>query len=1391
MIVSIIEFSIRYRRCVWMAAVLLAVAGSYAAVRTPIDAIPDLSETQLLVFASWPGHAPAAVDRHVSRPISAALNGLENVRTVRASSEFGYSLFHLIFNDGTDLSAARSAVVERMSNRDIQLPPGVTPHVAPDAPATGQIFWYTVEGTDHDLGQLRRIHDTLIKPQLSHVSGVAEVAAVGGYTSELLIEIDPERLSLLGLSLESICKSLQESIKPPSTAVIQGSTAEYFVRVSEFGSELASDDTTLTKSVMDINSIVVQAAADQSLTIADIARVSLAPGTRRGLLEKDGSEVVGGVVMMSTGANPLEVTQRIKEKMIALRTSLPAGVRLIPAYDRTALIRGAIGTVSGTLVEAMVTATLCVVLVLIHFRASLVISLTLPLTVLGSFLWMAILRRLEIIDIQTNIMSLAGLSISIGVLVDSSIVMTENVMHRLHERFGERNVEGDENEIVPTVIFACQQVGRPLFASVIIMLISFLPVFALEGMEGKMFRPLAVTKSLALLSAAILAITLVPALCATLIRGRIRAERDSWLVRSLMDVYRPTLAFFLDNPAGLIWITALILMLGLGPLRWPVVSLGALVVGMLMVLMTARRWWSRIALLSTLVMTSLFASRQLPPFESEFVSPLDEGTVMDMPITVPRASVAQSADDLKARDMLLCRFPEVAMVMGKAGRAETAADPAPIDMIETMVEFRPLDEWPSRHVELATVDRWVRAAWAQLADQKLLTSVDLQRRAEIVHAAATDSHRILDLTLREMSYQRQRDILRRMQRELPLSASRRLLESIAAQSPVSQQEREARSVRIATDVSAGLRRVLAESFSEVSADELYRDLILELLRNNWLDSSSQVRLTSSELYQVLAKTRRRLVQSHVADLNRDLANRARNALARVVLEQILTRVSSVADAKLMAEIGQLRALRSAPPSVAKSGHHGTVTYDAPQIDPLPTLDALHATLTDKLGSGLSLRKKLRAELVGFDRELDRAVQMPGWTNVWTMPIQNRVDMLATGVNTTIGVRVLGMKLDDVVSVSQAIAECVRQMDGAIDVVADPVRGKGYLDIRLDHEQARRLRIPVADINRTIEATLGGSSVGTVLIDQQYVPISVAIKTGARSDLEMLRSIPVVTSTPIGNGDRNLPHRERTELGQVAELSITEGPASIKSENGWLRNYVRFNVRGREVLSFVEAARLRIAAQVELPPGVFLEWTGQFEHQQRARHTLWLVCPVVLGLILAILYATFRDYSDSLLILPAVVGAVAGGLIAQVLLGERLSVTVAIGYLACFGMAASTGIIMLVYLREATERSGGLANMSLADLRNAVLDGATQRLRPKLLTEATTIFGLAPMIWATGVGAEVIRPMAAPVLGGILIADEVIDLLLPVMFYWSRRRRWAKLHLQPTSTNTVESESHSN
>ena len=1077
MIDRIIAWSIRHPAAVVAATLVMAAWGAYAAWVAPVDAIPDLSENQVIVHAEWPGHGPSEVEAQVTAPLGLELNGVRGVRTIRSSSDFGTSTLWVIFDDSVDVPAARRGLSDRLASSDIKdrLPPGVSPRLAPDAPATGQIFWYTVEGGGLDLGRLRAIQDWYVKPQLAAVPGVAEVASVGGMAPEFHVEADPIRLRLHKVALADLVAAVTAANGSSGGGVLHRANAERVVRAANglgdrdgrFDADAALDD---------LRRAVVPTLDGRTALLEDVASVGLGPQPRRGALEKDGVEVAGGVVLMTNGENPLELTRRLKAKVRELAAGLPSGVKIVPMYDRTPLILGAVETVSGTIVEAMISATICVVLLLKHARAALVVALTLPLSALAAFGALEGLRRLGIADIPVNAMSLAGLAISIGVLVDSAIVMTENVLHTLHLRFGDRPVRGD---VSGTVEGACRQVGRPIVFSIAIILLSFLPVFALGGLEGRMFRPMAATKTLAMAASGVLAITLVPALCATLVRGRVRGESESRFVRGVTEVYRPVLDYLLDRPAPLLWVLGVTFLLASAAigLRW--LFLAALGAGLLAVGLTARSLFGRAVGMISLAIIGLTADATIKPLGREFLAPLDEGMVMDMPISVPRMSIAQGVDDLKARDMVLCRFPEVAMVTGKLGRAETPTDPAPLDMIETMVEFHPREFWPARAIAPGDARRQVAAV------------VNAMARGGLIGLPAPSS---LEENRQAVGHQP----FRRADARICLSAKPRAVP-------------------------------------------------LRGLRGGDLATRRALRRIPPPMAFARPDPRRRAA--------RPRPRPAHAAGDRGDLVPLCDPRPPTGRLRRRAE----RRLRSATaasattPSAATSGHAMSRTAAMPSgLTPQPVLDVLHEELTPGLARGLVLRRKRREDLVGFGGELDRAVPMPGWTNVWTMPIQNRVDMLSTGVNTSVGARVLGRDLNQVAAVSARVAEVVKASPGAADVVADPVRGKPVGEVRADRERSARLGVTVGEINAVVETALGGTVASTVVDGRERTPVRVRYARAYRADEDavrdlLVRSLPPGTPRPSPAGPAGRGRRG---------VRVVDGPATIKGENGLPRNYVR-------------------------------------------------------------------------------------------------------------------------------------------------------------------------------------------------------------------------------------------
>ena len=702
MIEKIIEWSIRNRYLVIIAALVLGLLGGRAMMTMPVDAIPDLSENQVIVFTDWMGRSPQEIEDQVTYPLSVNLQGLAGVKVVRSSSEFNFSMITIIFDEATDYYFARQRVLEKLSIASTFLPPGVIPYLAPDATAVGQIFWYTVEGDGRDLSELRSIQDWYVRYQLNSVPGVAEVASVGGAPREYQIDLDPNKLRAYDISLGEVYSAVARSNSSVGGRVVHQGNAEYLIRSVGW-----------IENIDDIrDTVVARRDSGTPIYVRQLGSVQVGPAFRRSVLEKDGKEVVGGVVLMRYGGNPLEVTRKIKEKITALQAGLPEGVRIVPFYDRTPLIHRAIETVSGTVREELIVCSLAILVVMGHLGGAFVVSLTLPMAILFSFLMM------RVVGVSSNIMSLAGIAISVGILIDQAVVMAENAAHHLSRRFGREKVRGDTTEIV---IAACRTVGRPIFFSVLITILSFLPVFALSGREGKLFHPLAYTKTFALIGVALLSITLVPALIPIFLKGRIRSEDENWLVRTMIEIFKPMLSWLMDRPMLVSWMFVVIVGLG------------------------------------------YVASTHLG---NEFMPALDEGSILDMPMTVPRVSVTQAADDLKARDAILRTFPEVWQVVGKVGRAETATDPSGLDMIETIINLRDRSVWPKRKLKIEDATAQAGVVLAALESRGVLQSVPADQRKSLADEVAMGVVTRLDVALRDLAMLRLNEFRPELGREL-------------------------------------------------------------------------------------------------------------------------------------------------------------------------------------------------------------------------------------------------------------------------------------------------------------------------------------------------------------------------------------------------------------------------------------------------------------------------------------------------------------------------------------------------------------------------------------------------------------------------------------------------
>ncbi len=1091
MINRIIDFSLNNRFAILGLTLLLAAAGVYAVRTNPVDAIPDISETQIIVFADWPGRSPQEVEDQVTYPMVVNLQGLAGVKAVRSSSAFGFSMINVIFEDGIDLYFARTRILERLNLVATLLPKGVTPVLGPDASAVGQVFWYTVEGEGVDLGTLRAVQDWYVRYQLNSVPGVAEVASIGGFVRQYQIDVDPNRLSAYDLTIRDVVEAVQMSNNNVGGKVIEKGGIEYIVR-----------GLGLIRDVADVEKIVVTARGGTPVFISNLGNVTLGPEFRRGALEKNGAEVVGGVVTMRYGESAPVVIARVKEKLAEVSKGLPPGVRIVPFYDRSALIGRAVGTLKRALVEEILLVTLAHVVFLLHFRSILIVTLPLPLAILTSFILM------KAFGITSNIMSLGGIAIAIGVLVDAGIVITENV-------FRHYETDAGKKPILEIVRAAAHQIGRPIVFSMVIILLAFLPVFSLTGEEGKLFHPLAFTKTFAMIGATVLSVTLVPVLASFLIRGRVHREERNPVMRLARRLYEPTLAAALRHKrktiaaAALLFVVSVVLVAGGGALLAPVAV-------PLPLLASATRSERIKRFADRVAGAQGWLDRRLAPgIGKEFMPPLDEGTLMFMPVTSNSISLTQAIDIMKKQDEILRRIPEVASVVGKVGRAESPLDPAPINMYETLVELKPQKQWR--------------------------------------------------------------------------------------------------------------------------------------------------------------------------------------------------------------------------PGMTK--------------------------------------EKLLAEMT-------QASQLPGVTTIWQQPIRNRIDMLATGIPTQVGVKIFGPDLGTLEKKANEIAGVIRTVPGAADVYAEQILGTPYLEIRVDREAAARYGVRVGDVLEVIETAIGGENLTTTIEGRNRFPVRVRYSRELRDDVEKLGRIlvPAMGSAPM-QAARSMP---QIPLAEVSDIQIRPGPSMVSAENGLLRERVFLNVRGRDVGSFVDEAKRAVEAKVAMPAGYFLQWAGQYEYQLRARNRLALVVPLCFAIIFLLLYVTYHSAREAAHVILAIPFALTGGNLLLWILHTlavangwktefHMSVAVWVGFIALFGTAVQTAVVMVVYLEEALHRKTSEGALTRERIREAAMEGAVLRLRPKLMTVSTVVLGLLPILWSTATGSEVMKPIAAPVLGGMISSLFHVLIVTPVIWTLLKER----------------------
>ncbi|MGV8939939.1 MAG: efflux RND transporter permease subunit [Lysobacter sp.] len=1039
MLARLIEWSVRNVFLVLVMAVAVTGGGIYALLNTPLDAQPDLSDVQVIVFADVPGQAPQVVEDQVTYPLSTAMLAVPRSKVVRGISMFGASYVYVIFEDGTDIYWARARVLEYLNTASKQMPAGVTPTLGPDATGVGWVYQYVLEGKQKSLDELRAIQDWYVRYQLTNSPGVAEVASVGGFVREYSITVDPGKLRQYGVPLSRISEVVAQSNRDVGGRVIEMTETEYMIRGRGY-----------LRGIDDIENLVVKSDAGTPVLIADLARVELVPAERRGIAELNGEgEVVAGIAIARYGENALAVIEGLKEKMAEIQTGLPEGVSLKAVYDRSDLIRHAIATLRTTLIEESIIVALVCILFLFHVRSAMVAIVMLPVGVLIAFIAMRTL------GMNSNIMSLGGIAIAIGAMVDAAIVMIENAHKHIEHSDGSRSHR-------QLIIDSCREVGPALFFSLLIITVAFLPVFALEDQEGRLFKPLAFTKTFVMAAGALLSVTLVPVLMLLFVRGKIMPEKKNPVNRFLIAMYRPVIAVVLRHKTATLAVAALALVLTL----WPASRLG-----------------------------------------SEFMPTLNEGTLLYMPASLPGMSVTKAAELLQQQDRIIKTFPEVESVFGKAGRAMTATDPAPLEMFETVINLKPEDAW--------------------------------------------------------------------------------------------------------------------------------RDGM--------------------------------------------------------------------------------------------------------------TIDALIA-------------------------EMDQALQFPGVANSWTMPIKARTDMLSTGIRTPIGVKVFGTELAEMERIAKQIEAAVRTVPGTTSAYAERLTGGFYLDIQPDARQLARYGLTVGDVQDVISAALGGELVTTTIEGRERFGVIVRYPRELRDDPETIaREVLVATAD-----GAQIP------LGELATLSISKGATEIRTENSLLSAYVYVDTRDSDLGEYVRLAQAAVADAVDFPPGYYATWSGQYEYMQRAAAKMKVVVPLTLVLIFLLLYLNFRRVTESLIVMLSVPFALVGGVWLMWALDYNLSVAVAVGFIALAGVAAETGVIMLIYLDQAleriakTRRAEGRA-VSLDDLQDAIVSGAVDRVRPKMMTVVAITAGLLPIMWSTGAGSEVTRRIAAPMIGGMASSTVLTLVVIPVVYALVKRHQLARIN----------------
>jgi Cu(I)/Ag(I) efflux system membrane protein CusA/SilA len=1049
---KLIEFSLKNRVIIIVLTMLTVLWGIFVLRDTPIDAFPDLSENQVLVYADWMGRGPQEVQDQVTYPLETALRGLPDVKDVRSSSSFGFSMVTVIFEDGVDPYFARQVVNEKVQQAIPRLPRGVQPALGPVSTPMGQVFMYTVESDRHNLAELRTIQDFIIKPQLSAVPGVAEVASIGGYVLQYQVNLDPNLMKAYRVSVGQVFAAVGANNANIGAKVVEQNGQEYVIR-----------GLGLIESVDDIANIVITQNSNVPVYVKNVARVTLGPDFRRGVLTKDGQEAAGGIVIQRMGENTLDVIDKVKEKISQIQPTLPKGMKIEPFYNQTDLVKKAVNTLNRALIEEFILVSLIVFLFLGNFKSSLIVTSAIPIGILIALIWM------KGIHLSANLMSLGGIAIGIGVMTDAAIVMVENVYRHLAENGGRRNV-------LEVTLEAAREVAVPIFFSITIIIVTFLPVFTMTGTEGKLYTPMAWTKTFAMTGSLILAFTLVPVLCTLLLRGRIK-EEETWMVRMLHQLYVP-------------------------------------------ILKKAIAYRKTTILVAVVIMVAGFAL--LPFIGTEFMPALDEGTFLVMPTMLPSVSLTEAVEAAKKMDKLIMEVPEVDMSVGKVGRAESAMDPAPINMIETIVTLKPKDQWRPG-----------------------------MTKADIEHEMAT-----------------------------------------------------------------------------------------------------------------------------------------------------------------------------------------------------------------KLSS------------------------LPGLNQAYTQPIAGRLSMLTTGVRTELGLKIYGDDLAVLQQKAFEIEKLLATVPGTGDLLAERIFGAPYLEVQVDREKVARYGLSISEVQDAIELAIGGRAATTTIEGLKRFDVLVRYNRDNRENIDAMKNIliPVTGGSSakaagggmggMGGGTPAMaaaPGGAYVLLGEVAHFRVEDGPSMISSESGTYRVIVQLNTRGRDVVGFVDEANRLIKEKVDLPPGYSIQWTGQYENQQRAKNRLALVVPLVIVLTFFLLYMAFSSAKDALLILLNVPFSLIGGIVAIWASGMYLTVAAAVGFIALFGIAVQNGVIMVTYINHLRDHK---------PLEEAIVEGAVTRLRPVMITALVASIGLFPLIFASGTGAEVQKPMATVVVGGLVTATILTLIVLPSIYYvWNERRERNKTRQQ--------------